>query len=138
MITVVLDNQALFALIAGPENPRHRKVSAVLMALRQSPRLRRGSFRVLVPTAVRVEVGWSRQNPRSRLLNSLRIIDEPLDPVRADLASELVRQHSVSVADAHMGATVRLATEATVIIITSDPLDMLQVCSGRKAVLYQI
>ena len=138
MTTVVLDNQAVYALSAGPHDPRHKRVTAALEALRASPKLRRGTVRIVVPTGVRVEVGWSRQRQHWHLLNSLRLVDVPLDGVAADIAADQVREHGVSVADAHVGATVQLAPEGHVIVVTSDPKDITNVSGDRKVIIQRI
>ena len=41
----------------------------------------------------------------------------------------------MSVADAHIGATVQSAPEADISVITSDPEDIRRVCVGRQVTI---
>lgn len=81
-----------------------------------------------MPTVVRVEAGWDRRGPTAALINHLRIVDMSLDAASANVAGDLVARLAVSVAEAHIGATVRtVADRGAVAIITSDPDDMVAV-----------
>ena len=90
---------------------------------------------LLVPTAVRVEADWNRTSPHWAFLNRLRIIDVPLDAVTANTAAAIRERTRVSVADAHIGATVQSAPEADISVITSDPEDIRRVCVGRQVTI---
>ena len=87
-------------------------------------RARRGTVKVLVPVAVRVEAGWNRTSPRSAVVNRVSgARDAPLTGSAADRAAELRVAFEVSVVD----ATVAQAAEAApppVAIISSDVRDM--------------
>jgi hypothetical protein len=86
--------------------------------------------RLLVPTAVRVEAGWDRQDPEAAFVNRLGVRDVALDAKTADEAARILVGQHVSVADAHVGGVVRrLPTEAgPVTVISSDRADMRVVC----------
>lgn len=124
--TVVLDNEAVQAL-RSTEHPKHAQVIAHVQVVAQRKR-KAIPLDVVVPTAVRVEAGWDRRAPAAALINHLRIADLPLDAATANFAGDLVAGLGVSVADAHVGATVRtVADRGAVAIITSDPGDMVAV-----------
>jgi predicted nucleic acid-binding protein len=74
----------------------------------------------LVPAAVRVEAGWDRTSPQWAFLNRLRIADVPLDAVHANAAAAIHAQAQVSVADAHIGATLQSAPNVDITVLTSD------------------
>lgn len=76
----------------------------------------------MVPTAVRVEAGWDRRAPHAAAINRLRFVDVPLDGPHADRAADLRIALRVSVADAHLGATVAVLGPCA--IVTSDVHDM--------------
>ena len=119
---VVLDNEAVLAL-ASPHHQKHRNVLGHLEAVERRKR-RAAATSLVVPAAVRVEAGWDRTSPRWAFLNRLRIADVPLDAAHANAAATIREQAQVSVADAHIGATVRSASDAEVTVITSDPADI--------------
>ena len=124
--TVVLDNEAVQAL-RTTEHPKHAQVIAHVQVVAQRKR-KAISLNVVVPTAVRVEAAWDRRAPTAALINHLRIADASLDAAIANVAGDLVSRLGVSVADAHIGATVRsVADQGAVAIITSDPGDMVVV-----------
>ncbi len=126
---VLLDNEAVQALVDA-SHPKHRRVLSYLDVV--ADRKRRGrEVNVRVPTAVRVEAGCDRTDPRSALLNRLVIRDIALDTRHADAASELLAHTRVSVADAHLGATMALCDAEAVAVITSDVPDMRKVAGGR-------
>jgi hypothetical protein len=121
--TVVLDNEAVQALRATG-HPKHAQVVAQLQVVAQRKR-KAMPLDVVVPAAVRVEAGWDRRAPAAALINHLRIIDVPLESASANVAADLVARLHVSVADAHLGATVHaVADRGPVTIVTSDPADM--------------
>lgn len=124
--TVVLDHDAVQALRAT-DHPKHARVIAHVQVVAQRKR-RAIPLEVVVPTAVRAEAGWDRRAPTAALINHLRIPDMPLDASSANVGADLVARLGVSVADAHIGATVRTVAEhGAVAIITSDPGDMVGV-----------
>jgi hypothetical protein len=124
--TVVLDNEAVQAL-RTTDHPKHARVIANVQVVAQRKR-KAIPLDVVVPTAVRAEAGWDRRAPTAALINLLRIADMSLDSESANVAGELVARLGVSVADAHIGATVRTVAEhGAVAIITSDAADMVAV-----------
>ncbi len=120
---VILDNEAVQALSLA-NHPKHGRVIALAQVVAQ----RKGRaipLDVVVPAAVRVEAGWDRRAPAAALVNRLCVRDVPLALASADVAADLVARLHVSVADAHVGATVRaVADRGPVTVITSDPDDM--------------
>ena len=126
---VVLDNEAVQALA----NPRHRKHRRALSYLEAVERRKKDAAEIslVVPSAVRVEAGWDRTCPDWAFLNRLRIADVPLDPTHANTAAAIHGQARVSVADAHLGAAVTLASDADITVITSDPGDIRKVAADR-------
>ena len=124
--TVVLDNEAVQALRSSA-HPKHTRVVAHVQVVAQRKR-KAIPLDILAPTAVRVEAGWDRRAPSAALINHLRIVDFVLDTASANVAADLVARLHVSVADAHIGASVRVvADHGGVAIITSDPEDMVAV-----------
>ena len=93
---------------------------------------------LLVPAAVRVEAGWDRTSPQWAFLNRLRITDVPLDAVHANTAAAIRERTQVSVADAHIGATLQSAPNADVTVITSDPGDIRRVAGDRSVTVVAI
>jgi predicted nucleic acid-binding protein len=133
---VVLDNEAVQALAS----PRHRKHQRVLGYVEVVERRKRDAAAIflLAPTAVRVEAGWDRSSPRWAFLNRLRIVDVLLDAVCANRAAAIREQAQVSVPDAHIGATVQLAPDADITVVTSDPEDISRVSGGRQVTVVAI
>ena len=84
---------------------------------------------MVVPCAVRVEAGWDRSHPGAAAINRFRVADVALDAAHADLAAAIVIRDRVSVADAHVGAAVASAGWRDVVVLTSDPDDMVRVCA---------
>lgn len=127
MSAVVLDNEAVATL----RDAGHRKHGRVLAHLQAAVgRRRRGDATiVVVPCAVRVEVGWDRSSPGSAAINRFPVADVPLDALHADAAAGIAVRDGVSVADAHVGAVVTLAGWSDVVVLSSDPDDMRRVCS---------
>lgn len=117
---VLLDNEAVQALL----DPRHRRHRAAVAAVQASVarNLRERSFRLAVPTAVRVESGWDRRSADVAGINRLRVDDAPLDGPVADRAAAIRRALAVSVADAHLGAV--LPAGEPVAVLTSDVEDV--------------
>jgi predicted nucleic acid-binding protein len=122
---VVLDNEAVQAL-ASPHHPKHRKVLGHMEAVERRKR-HAAAISLVVPAAVRVEAGWDRTSPQWAVLNRLRITDVPLDAAHANAAATIHEQAQVSVADAHIGATVQSAQNADITVLTSDPGDIRRV-----------
>lgn len=126
----MLDNEAVQALESAG-HAKHRAVLAHVVGAVQ--RRRKGSaVHVVVPTSVRVEAGWDRASPGSALLNRLRVVDLPLDPSTANVAAAIVSITGVSVADAHLGAAMRAIDDGDVVVLTSDPGDMVRVAAPRR------
>src|SRR5262245_3907095 len=120
--TLILDNEAVQALI----DPAHRKhrwaVSTVLLAVRRNRR-HTASMRLIVPTAVRVESGWDRRERTAAKINRLRFEDVGLDSQTADRAAAVRSALGVSVADAHLAA-VLADTKGRLAVVTSDRKDI--------------
>ena len=117
---VVLDNEAVQAML-DPHHHRHRHAVALLEVTVGGGRRRTGSAPV-VPTAVRVEAGWDRRAPRAAAVNRFHVVDVPLDGEGADRAAAVLSVLMVSVADAHLGATI--AALGRCAVITSDVDDV--------------
>ena len=92
----------------------------------------------MVPVAVRVEAGWDRTSPQWAFLNLLRITDVPLDAGHANAAASIHEQAQVSVADAHIGATVQSARNTDITVVTSDPADIRRVAGDRPVTVVAI
>lgn len=120
--TVLLDNEAVQAL-TDARHRKHRRVLAIVEAVATRRRPLTGSARLAVPTSVRVETGWDRHAPRAAAINRLRIDDIPLDTKVANRASVVVAALGVSVADAHLAASLQV-TPAPHAVLTSDPDDI--------------
>jgi predicted nucleic acid-binding protein len=133
---VVLDNEAVQAL-ASPHHPKHQRVLGYVELVERRKR-HAALISVLAPTAVRVEAGWDRSSPRWAFLNRLRIVDVLLDAVSANKAAMILEQAQVSVADAHIGATVQSALDADITVITSDPEDIRRVAGGSPVTVVAI
>jgi predicted nucleic acid-binding protein len=71
-------------------------------------------------------------------INRLRIVDVLLDAACAKKAAAILEQAQVSVADAHIGATVQSAPDADVTVVTSDPGDIRRVAGGRPVTVVAI
>lgn len=124
----MLDNEAIQALETST-HPKHRRVLSHLECA--ASRRRRGrNVEAVVPTSVRVEAGWDRTNPTAALLNRFRVRDHHLDGQAANIAASVVSSGVVSsIADAHIGATVRGTLGDDVVVISSDPHDMAAACA---------
>lgn len=135
--TVVLDNEAVQAL-RSTSHPKHAHVIAHVQVVAQRKR-KAMPLDVVVPTTIRVEAGWDRRAPSAALINHLRIRDMPLESASANVAADLVTRLQVSVADAHIGASVRAVAElGAVAILTSDPDDMAAVADPVPATIVTI
>ena len=136
MRTVLLDNEAVKAF-ADANHPKHQSVVAHLQGV--TSRRRKGTpSRAMVATAVRVEAGWDRSEPGSAAINRYRVEDAPLDAACANVAAALVNRTGVSVADAHIGAVIRSLVGDEVVVLTSDPDDMVRVSTPRPITAVRI
>ena len=136
MRTVLLDNEAVKAF-ADANHPKHRTVVAHLQGV--TSRRRKGTpSRAMVATAVRVEAGWDRSEPGSAAINRYRVQDAPLDASSANVAAALVNRAGVSVADAHIGAVIRSLVGDEVVVLTSDPDDIVRVSTPRPITAVRI
>lgn len=133
---VVLDNEAVQAL-ASPRHPKHQRVLGHMEAVERRKR-RAAAISLLVPAAVRVEAGWDRASPQWAFLNRLRITDVPLDAAHANAAAAIHEQAQVSVADAHIGATVQSAPNADITVVPGDPADIRKVAGDRLVTVVAI
>lgn len=134
MSTLLLDNEAVQAL-REVAHPKHRRVMAHVEAA--LGRRRRDPGRAVVPTAVRVEAGWSRTDPAAALLNRLCPADAALDTATANVAAVIVGRTGVSVADSHLGATAR-QEPGQVIVLTSDPGDLRRAAEPKRITAVRI
>jgi hypothetical protein len=130
--TVILDNEAVQALI-DPTHRKHRRLLAAVEAVAARNLRRAGSVRLLAPTTVRVEACWDRQARGSAVINQLRVGDAALDSAAADLAARVRAALGVSVADGHIAAV--LGTEpGPHAVVTSDAEDIRRI-AGMICVL---
>lgn len=133
---VVLDNEAIQAL-ANPHHPKHQStIDHVQQLVRRKKEAT--AITILAPTAVRVEAGWDRTSPQWAFINRLRIADAHLDEASANKAAIIREQTRVSVADAHIGATVQSTPHTDITVITSDPKDIRKVVGGRPVSVIRI
>ena len=130
MSQVVLVYEAVSAL----RDSTHTKHARVLSHLQAAVGRRRRGERsaVVVPCAVRVEAGWDRSQPGAAAINRFPVSDVPLDAAHANVAAAILTRDRVSVADAHIGAAVAIAAWSDVVVLTSDPRDMVRVCSPTR------
>jgi predicted nucleic acid-binding protein len=133
---MVLDHEAIQAL-GSPRHPKHQRVLGHMEAVERRKR-RAAAISLMVPAAVRVEAGWDRTSARWAFLNRLRIMDVPLDTAHANAAAAIHDQAQVSVADAHIGATVRSAQQADITVVTSDPADIRKVAGDHPVTVVAI
>lgn len=123
--------------LADATHHKHRVVVAHLAGV--TGRRRKGTAaRVMVATAVRVEAGWDRSEPGAAAINRYPVADVPLDAGNANVAAGIVNRTGVSVADAHIGAVVRSLVGDEVVVLTSDPDDMLRVSTPRPITAVRI
>jgi predicted nucleic acid-binding protein len=130
---VILDNEAVRAL-ADPAHRKHRQVVSHAQVVANRKR-RAVAIEVVVPTAVRVEAGWDRTSPGWAFPSRLRIADVPLDAGQASAAAKIHERTGVSVADAHIGAAIALASVDLITVVSSDPGDMRLVAGDRHVVV---
>ncbi len=136
MRAIILDNEAVQAL-SHPDHAKHRVVVAHLAGA--VARRRRGAIvRTVVPTAVRVEAGWDRSAGSAAAINRFRVVDAVLDTTLANMGAEIVVRTGVSVADAHVGAVARSLIADDVVVLTSDPEDMVRVSAPKAVVAVRI
>lgn len=119
--TVVLDNEAVQALI-DPAHRKHRRAVSIIEAVTGRNRRRAGTVGLIVPTAVRVEAGWDRRAAGSAAINRFRARDADLDGVAADQAARVRNDLRMSVPDAAMAVAIQSATPP-VALVTSDVAD---------------
>lgn len=136
MRTILLDNEAV-AVLADPLHRKHRHALAHLQAVIVRRR-NAAPTRVIVPTAVRVEAHWDRTDPTTAGMNRFRILDAALDRPAADLAASIARRAGVSVADAHLGAVARSLIGDDLVVLTSDPRDMVKVSAPQRITAVRI
>ena len=129
MRAVVLNNEAVQAL-RDTHHPKHRHVLAHLSGI-VSRRQRGREVSAMVPTSVRVEAGWDRTQPQAAAINRFRVGDHALGTVSANVAAAIADELDVSVADAHAGAAIRSLPHDEVVVLTSDPDDIMRVAGGR-------
>jgi hypothetical protein len=92
---------------------------------------RPGSARINVPTTVRVEAGWNRQDRNAAGINRPRVTDHPLDATRADKAAALHTRLGVSITDALLGAVLAdLSGPHTA--LTSDMRDLKRIAAHPR------
>lgn len=120
---LVLDNEAAVALLSADEHdPKRAAVIAAIAA---------ANGRRVVPSAVRVEAGWDRSQPRAANANRLIKTDDVLDAGGADRAVQLRSAvPSASVVDATVAVAAERASAANaasevVEILTSDKPDLM-------------
>ena len=115
---VVLDSEAVSALLS--RRPSDRRRAEVVLALAAA------NGRAVVPTAVRVEAGWRRGDPRAAEANRLVTDDDVLDTPGADRAVQLRREvPGASPVDAAVAVAVeRLPAGDVVEVLTSDVGDL--------------
>ena len=120
--TVLLDNEAVQAL-ADVTHAKHRRVLAVVEATARRNLRRAGTVALVVPTAVQVEAGWNPTNAKTVPLNRLRVERPALAGPTADHAASIVSTLGLSVADAHLAATLHI-TPGPHSVVTSDEPDI--------------
>ena len=136
MRTVRLDNEAITAL-ADAAHHKHRLVVAHLAGV--AVRRRKGTAaRVMVATAVRVDAGWDRSEPGAAAINRYPVAYVFLDAGTADVAAGIVNRTGVSVADAHIGAVAHSLAGDQVVVLTSDPDNMVRVSTPRPITAVRI
>lgn len=137
MSTVLLDNEAVQAL-TDVSHAKHRRVLAHMQAVVQ--RRRRGQrVSVAVPTAVRVEAGWDRRAPHAAAVNRFRVADLTLDGDQADVAARINAAVRIGIADAHLGAAIHaLPRDVRLVVLTSDPADVLAAAAPRTVTIVRV
>jgi len=119
MATTILDNEAVQALV-DPRHRKHRRMLALCEAAHHRGAHRRSIDAVLVPVAVRVEAGWTRNGPEAARINLVsRARDVVLDTNRTNRATLIRRSLGVSVTDATIGELIG-SCAGPIQVITSD------------------
>jgi len=116
--------------LTHPGHRKHRIVVAHLAAVLTRRRQGAGVI-AAVPTTVRVEAGWDRSDPTAAFVNRFRVIDLSLDTDIADTAAQILKRTGVSIADAHIGAVALASSADEVVVLTSDPRDMVRASAPR-------
>ena len=131
--TVILDNEAVEAL-ADIHHPKHTAALALLEVTNQR-RSRKAELRLLVPTAVRVEAGWDRNDPAAAHVNRIsRAADVILNAAVANRCVRLRRLvPQASVVDVTVAQAAETSALQPVTIITSDADDITSL-AGHLAV----
>lgn len=96
---------------------------------------------IVMPTGVRVESMLDHRSPTSAAFNRFGVVDAALDKDTASVAANIRVQLGtrISVADAHVGATVLVHhSHDDVTILTSDPGDMVLVSSPVPVVAHKL
>lgn len=119
---MVLDNEAVQALT----DVRHRKHRRVIAAMDLATPT--SGPRLVVPTAVRVEAGWSRRSRGAAVANRFRVEDDPLGPATADAAADIRVALRLSVADAHLAAVLTIG-QGPFAVLTSDVDDVRRIAA---------
>jgi hypothetical protein len=127
---VVLDCEAVQAL-RDPGHPKHRQVVSQAQVVASRKR-RAVAIQLVVPTAVRVEVGWDRTSPAWAFPNRLRIVDRLLGTASANTAAAIRDRTGVSIADSHIGAVIQSDSDDQITVVTSDPGDMRLVAGDKN------
>ncbi len=139
MKVLVLDSEAISVLMTSGGGARRLALIAQLEAARGTRRRVRAPGRVVVPTTVRVESGWDHSLPKASAINRMRVEDDALDAVRANVAATIRASERVSVADAHIGAFVLSLPEAdSVVVATSDETDVGRVVGARRVKIFRV
>ena len=117
---LVLDSEAASVLLSTGNNKKRAAVAKAIAA---------ATGKVVVPTTVRVEVGWDRTASNAADANRLvpSDADFPLDAAGADRAAQLrAAVPRVSVVDATVAAAAEVlgAGGGVVEVLTSDAADM--------------
>lgn len=137
-MTIVLDNEAAQAL-ADIHHTKHRAVLTYVYAATRRSHRRAVRAEVLVPTAVRVEASIDRNAPAMAAFGRLRVVDVPLDSVRANGAVRLRALAGGSAVDACV-AELATSLEGNVTVLTADLTDVPALLSAASsgAVVHQI
>jgi hypothetical protein len=133
---ILLDNEAVQAL-SHPSHPKHQRMINYVQVVAHRQR-RADPIHIAVPTSVRVEAGCDRTSPDAPFVNRLRITDIALDTAHANLSAAIRRRIDVSIADAHLGATIHSSGTQRISVITSVADDMRAVADGRDVTIVVI
>ncbi len=128
---LVVPDDLAAALSAAPPAVRNREAlpRRVVAAMAQTtPTAGPNPPRIVVPTAVRVEAGWSRRSRRAAAANRFRVDDEPLVQAAVDDAADIRVAQNLSVADAHLAA-VLWAGRGPFAVLTSEVDDVRRIAA---------